>query len=64
MSAIAATTGLTSIAVVATYLRFSRHMGTTQDLPLMEMVGTLALVFGGVVRRPQPGSHAPGADMH
>ncbi len=61
MSAIAATTGITSIAVVATYLRFSRHMGTTQDLPLLEMVGTLALVFGGVVRRLQSASQAAGS---
>jgi hypothetical protein len=61
VSAIAATTGITSIAVVATYLRFSRHMGTTQDLPLLEMVGTLALVFGGVVRRLQSASQAAGS---
>ncbi len=49
VSAIAATTGIASIAVVATYLRFSRYMGS-QDLPWLEMACTLALVFGGVVR--------------
>eukprot|EP00798_Chlamydomonas_sp_ICE-L_P003844 gene3844-13906_t len=48
MSAIAASIGFTSMAVVATYVRFTWHMQDDGVLPLGEMCGTLALVAGGV----------------
>jgi hypothetical protein len=47
VSAIAASSGVVTLAVVATYLRFAYHHD--EDIPLEEMVGTLALVAGGVV---------------
>lgn len=50
MSAIAATTGVSALAVLATYYKFSHHMtGPDAAFPWADMAGTLALVFGGVV---------------
>jgi hypothetical protein len=51
VAAIAASTGVGSLAIVATYLRFSRHMNPSGDLPVAEMACTLALIFGGAVSR-------------
>ena len=48
-AAIAASVGVTSLAIVATYLRFSWHLQDDGMFPWGEMFGTLALVAGGVV---------------
>lgn len=48
-SAIAATIGVTSLAVLATYLRFYWHVQDVGEVPWEELVATLALVGGGVV---------------
>lgn len=47
-SAIAATIGVTSLAVVATYLRFDWHLNDDGQMPWLELLGTLTLVAGGV----------------
>eukprot|EP00775_Hariotina_reticulata_P001486 gene1486-1826_t len=50
ISAIAATTGVSALAVLATYYKFSKHMtGPDMAFPWLDMAGTLALVIGGVV---------------
>lgn len=51
LAAIAATSGVLTLAIVATYLRFQWHHD--EDIPWEEVVGTLALVAGGVVSQPQ-----------
>jgi hypothetical protein len=50
ISAIAATTGVSALAVLATYYKLCQHMtGPEMAFPWLDMAGTLALVFGGVV---------------
>lgn len=49
VSAIAATVGVTSLAIVATWLRFSWHLQTDGEVPWVEMAATLTLVAGGMV---------------
>eukprot|EP00882_Tetradesmus_deserticola_P025427 GHRQ01027930.1.p1 GENE.GHRQ01027930.1~~GHRQ01027930.1.p1 ORF type:complete len:286 (+),score=75.42 GHRQ01027930.1:607-1464(+) len=50
-SAIAATSGVGALAILATYYKFVYHMGSSTDaaFPWADMCGTLALVFGGAV---------------
>lgn len=48
-SAIAATVGVTGLAILATYLRFDWHLSDSGEMPWEELAGTLALVAGGVV---------------
>jgi len=48
-AAIAATVGVTVLAVAATYARFTWHVLDTGEHSWIEMVCTLALVFGGAV---------------
>lgn len=49
-SAIAATAGVSALAIFATYYKFAHHMTTAdQAFPWVDMAGTLALVVGGVV---------------
>jgi beta-carotene 3-hydroxylase len=49
VSAIAATTGVSALAILATYYKFSRHMtGPDSPFPWLDMAGTLMLVVGGV----------------
>jgi hypothetical protein len=51
-SAIAATTGVGALAILATYYKFVYHMAGSADsatFPWADMCGTLALVVGGVV---------------
>lgn len=49
VSAIAATTGVSALAILATYYKFSMHMaGPDTPFPWLDMFGTLALVVGGV----------------
>mmetsp|Transcript_15104 Transcript_15104/g.32729 ORF Transcript_15104/g.32729 Transcript_15104/m.32729 type:complete len:324 (-) Transcript_15104:1299-2270(-) len=47
-AAVAASVGVTSLAIVATYLRFHWHMEDDGMFPWGEMFGTLSLVAGGV----------------
>ena len=55
MSAIAATSGIGSLAVAAVYYRFAMHMATTGgQFPLGEAAATLLLTLGGAV---SPTSH-------
>lgn len=49
VAAIAATVGLTVLAVAATYARFSWHVLDTGENAWVEMLATLALVFGGAI---------------
>ncbi len=49
MSAIVATVGVVSLAVVATYLRFDWHLRDDGVFPWTEMWATLSLVAGGMV---------------
>lgn len=49
VSAIAASVGVTSLAILATYLRFSWHVQDEGIVPWGEMFGTLLLVAGGVL---------------
>jgi ABC-type transport system involved in cytochrome c biogenesis permease subunit len=49
MAAVAATMGVTALAVVATYLRFEWHLEEDGDIPWLEVMATLTLVAGGVV---------------
>lgn len=48
-SAIAASVGVTSVAVIATALRFYWHMEDGSDFPTAEFLATLTLIAGGVV---------------
>jgi len=48
MAAVAATMGVTALAVVATYLRFEWHLEEDGDIPWLEVMATLTLVAGGV----------------
>jgi hypothetical protein len=50
VSAIAASVGVTGLAILATYLRFAWHVADEGSMPWAELVGTLALVAGGAVR--------------
>lgn len=51
VSAIAASLGVTSLAVVAVYYRFAWHMDSSGgDFPWVEAAATLALTIGGAVR--------------
>jgi hypothetical protein len=49
-SAIAATIGVTGIAILTTYLRFEWHLEEDGQMPWLELLATLILVAGGVVR--------------
>ena len=50
VSAIAASLGVTSLAVVAVYYRFAWHMSSgSGDFPWIEAAATLALTIGGAV---------------
>eukprot|EP00879_Flechtneria_rotunda_P018439 GHRR01019342.1.p1 GENE.GHRR01019342.1~~GHRR01019342.1.p1 ORF type:complete len:300 (+),score=73.74 GHRR01019342.1:302-1201(+) len=50
VSAIAAASGVSALAVLATYYKFSHHLtGLEAAFPWKDMIGTLALVVGGVV---------------
>jgi len=50
MSAIAATSGIGSLAVVAVYYRFAMHMASTGgQFPIGEAAATLLLTLGGAV---------------
>ncbi len=57
LAAIAATSGVVTLAIVATYLRFQWHHD--EDIPWQEVVATLMLVAGGVVSKRAVFSHAP-----
>jgi beta-carotene 3-hydroxylase len=48
VSAIAATTGVSALAVLATYYKFSLMTAPDSPFPWLDMGGTLALVIGGV----------------
>lgn len=48
VSAIAATAGVSSLAILATYYKFSYMTGPDSPFPWLDMAGTLALVVGGV----------------
>lgn len=48
VSAIAATTGVSALAILATYYKFSLMTAPDSPFPWLDMVGTLALVIGGV----------------
>jgi hypothetical protein len=48
-SAIAATIGVTSIAILTTYLRFEWHLEEDGQMPWLELLACLSLVAGGVV---------------
>lgn len=48
VSAIAATTGVSALAILATYYKFSYMTGPDSPFPWLDMAGTLALVVGGV----------------
>ena len=50
VSAIAASLGVTSLAVTAVYLRFHWHMQSGGEFPWAEAAATLALTIGGAVR--------------
>lgn len=50
LAAVAATLGVTGLAILATYLRFYWHLRDAGEMPWGELVATLALVGGGVVR--------------
>lgn len=47
LTAIIASSGVLSLAILATYFRFTWHMEADGSFPWAEMVGTLSLVFGG-----------------
>ncbi len=49
-AAIAATVGVSSLAVLATYYRIARHLVQEEAFPYMELSSTLLLVMGGMVR--------------
>lgn len=49
-AAVAATTGITAMAITAVYLRFTWHIKEGADFPMLEAAATLLLTFGGVVR--------------
>ena len=49
-SALAATVGVTSLAIIATYLRFEWHIEDDGSIPWAEVAATVSLVAGGVVR--------------
>ncbi|MEW5307763.1 MAG: hypothetical protein WDW36_010139 [Sanguina aurantia] len=48
-SAIAASLGMISLAVVATYLRFFLHVAEDGEMPWADIMGTLTLVAGGAI---------------
>lgn len=48
-AAVAASCGVTTLAILATYWRFSLHIRTGSDFPWLEFAGTLLLVGGGVI---------------
>jgi len=49
VSAIAASVGVTALAIAAVYYRFSWHMRDGAEFPTLEAVATLLLTIGGVV---------------
>ncbi len=55
VSAIAASVGVTGLAILATYLRFDWHLMDEGEMPWGELLGTLTLVAGGVVSAPGQG---------
>ena len=55
MSAIAATSGIGSLAVAAVYYRYAMHMAATGGaFPVGEAAATLLLTLGGAVRPSSP----------
>lgn len=48
-AAVAATTGIVSLAIFATYYRISWHLNHGESFPYEELGGTLLLVLGGMV---------------
>ena len=50
VSAIAASVGVTALAIAAVYYRFSWHMRDGAEFPTIEAIATLLLTVGGVVR--------------
>lgn len=49
VSAVAATTGVSALAILATYYKFRVMTGPDAPFPWLDMAGTLALVVGGVI---------------
>lgn len=49
ISAIAASLGVTSLAIAAVYYRFAWHMDRTVEFPWVEAAATLALTIGGAI---------------
>jgi beta-carotene 3-hydroxylase len=49
VSAVAATTGVSALAILATYYKFRVMTGPDTPFPWLDMAGTLALVVGGVI---------------
>jgi len=52
VSAIAASIGVTALAIAAVHYRFSWHVRDGADFPTLEAVATLLLTVGGVVSCP------------
>ena len=50
VSAIAASIGVTALAIAAVHYRFSWHIRDGADFPTLEALATLLLTVGGVVR--------------
>ena len=50
VSAIAASVGVTALAIAAVHYRFSWHIRDGAEIPIAEAVATLLLTVGGVVR--------------
>ena len=50
VSAIAASVGVTALAIAAVHYRFSWHIRDGAEFPIAEAVATLLLTVGGVVR--------------
>nr|UAW09502.1 beta-carotene hydroxylase [Haematococcus lacustris] len=46
-AAIAASVGISSLAILATYTRFSMHITSDGEMPWSDLLGTLSLVAGG-----------------
>jgi hypothetical protein len=54
VSAIAASAGVISLAIVAVYLRFYWHMEAGREFPWVEAAATLLLTIGGAVGLGRP----------
>ena len=49
VAAIAASAGVTAMAISAVYFRFTWNMRDGSEFPMLEAAATLLLTFGGVV---------------